>query len=103
MIIRSSRSPIQWIVGASFLKNVYSAYRYNPAAVGFAALASGASTITNGTSTGTTSGGTTGNGTASGSGSGSGTGSSSGASATVEAAWAGLALGAVGVLAAAML
>ncbi|WVO15347.1 hypothetical protein L204_103003 [Cryptococcus depauperatus] len=34
----SSRSPVQWIVGASFLKNVYTSFRYNPAAIGFAAL-----------------------------------------------------------------
>lgn len=37
----STRSPISWIVGATFLKNVYSAYRYNPTAIGFAILADG--------------------------------------------------------------
>lgn len=31
-------SPISWIVGATFLKNVYSAYRYKPTALGFAVL-----------------------------------------------------------------
>lgn len=39
-----------WIVGDTFLKNVYSVFRANPAAVGFAELASGVSTST-GTST----------------------------------------------------
>ncbi|ORY30398.1 aspartic peptidase domain-containing protein, partial [Naematelia encephala] len=34
-----SGSPIQWIIGDTALKNVYSVYRYSPAAVGFAALA----------------------------------------------------------------
>ncbi|WWC72882.1 uncharacterized protein I206_106846 [Kwoniella pini CBS 10737] len=72
----SSQSPIQWIVGASFLKNVYSGFRYNPAAIGFAQLADGVSTVSNGTSTSTTGGGTTGSG---GTGSGTGTGSSSAA------------------------
>lgn len=32
-------SPVQWIVGDSALKNVYSVYRFNPPAVGFAQLA----------------------------------------------------------------
>ncbi|WVW79578.1 hypothetical protein I302_101547 [Kwoniella bestiolae CBS 10118] len=58
----SSQSPIQWIVGASFLKNVYSTFRYNPAAIGFAQLADGVSTVSNGTSQSTTGGGTTGSG-----------------------------------------
>ncbi|ODO11202.1 hypothetical protein I350_01806 [Cryptococcus amylolentus CBS 6273] len=40
----SSRSPVQWIVGAAFLKNVYTAFRYEPTAIGFAAL------VANGTS-----------------------------------------------------
>ncbi|KAK4689362.1 hypothetical protein P7C73_g734, partial [Tremellales sp. Uapishka_1] len=44
-----SQSPISWIVGASFLKNVYTSFRYSPAGVGFAALSSGASTVSNGT------------------------------------------------------
>jgi len=34
-----SNSPVQWIVGDTALKNVYSVYRYNPPAVGFANLA----------------------------------------------------------------
>jgi hypothetical protein len=34
-------SPVRWIVGAAFLKNVYSIYRYDPSAVGFAQLAPG--------------------------------------------------------------
>ncbi|RXK34701.1 hypothetical protein M231_08042 [Tremella mesenterica] len=34
-----SNSPVQWIVGDTVLKNVYSVYRYSPPAVGFAALA----------------------------------------------------------------
>ena len=38
----SDSSPVQWIVGDTALKNVYSVYRYNPAAVGFAALAGSA-------------------------------------------------------------
>lgn len=40
-----------WIIGDTFLKNVYSVFRANPAAVGFAELASGLSTSTTGTST----------------------------------------------------
>jgi hypothetical protein len=57
----SSQSPISWIVGASFLKNVYSIYRYEPTAIGFAALSGQSNTVTEGTSTPTTSGGTIGN------------------------------------------
>ncbi|TYJ52523.1 hypothetical protein B9479_006883 [Cryptococcus floricola] len=34
----SSNSPIQWIVGASFLKNVYTSFRNTPTAIGFAPL-----------------------------------------------------------------
>ncbi|ODN83743.1 hypothetical protein L202_01835 [Cryptococcus amylolentus CBS 6039] len=34
----SSSSPIQWIVGASFLKNVYTSFRNTPTAIGFAPL-----------------------------------------------------------------
>ena len=37
-------SPVQWIIGDTALKNVYSVYRYSPAAVGFAALPGAAST-----------------------------------------------------------
>lgn len=39
-----------WIIGDTFLKNVYSVFRANPAAVGFAQLASGLSTTATGTS-----------------------------------------------------
>ncbi|KAG1889871.1 aspartic peptidase domain-containing protein [Suillus subluteus] len=39
-----------WIVGDTFLKNVYSVFRANPAAVGFAQLTNGASPSTSGTS-----------------------------------------------------
>lgn len=34
----SPRSPVQWIVGAAFLKNVYTSFRYEPTAIGFAPL-----------------------------------------------------------------
>ena len=69
-----SQSPISWIVGASFLKNVYSVFRYNPLAIGFAQLSGSAQSVSNGTSVGgtaTNGGGTTGSG-------GNGTGSSGG-------------------------
>lgn len=56
----SSQSPISWIVGASFLKNVYSIYRYEPTAIGFAALSGQSDTVSNGTNTPTTGGGTVG-------------------------------------------
>lgn len=36
----SSNSPVQWIVGDAALKNTYTVFRYSPAAVGFADLAS---------------------------------------------------------------
>ncbi|KAL0255974.1 hypothetical protein I308_100785 [Cryptococcus tetragattii IND107] len=36
----SSSSPVQWIVGDAALKNTYTVFRYSPAAVGFADLAS---------------------------------------------------------------
>jgi hypothetical protein len=35
--------------GASFLTNVYSVFRYNPTAVGFAALTGNESSVSNGT------------------------------------------------------
>jgi cathepsin D len=35
-----------WIIGDTFLKNVYSVFRANPAAIGFAQLASGLSPST---------------------------------------------------------
>ena len=38
-----SNAPVQWIIGDTVLKNVYSVYRYNPPAVGFANLANGLS------------------------------------------------------------
>lgn len=56
----SSQSPISWIVGASFLKNVYSIYRYEPTAIGFAALSGQSDSVSNGTNTPTTGGGTVG-------------------------------------------
>jgi len=37
-------SPVQWIVGDTALKNVYSVYRYQPAAIGFANLPGSATT-----------------------------------------------------------
>ncbi|GHJ87143.1 hypothetical protein NliqN6_3545 [Naganishia liquefaciens] len=43
----SSSSSIQWIIGDTMLKNVYSVYRYSPAAVGFAKLASDTSSTGN--------------------------------------------------------
>ncbi|KAG2074048.1 acid protease [Suillus decipiens] len=39
-----------WVIGDTFLKNVYSVFRAEPAAVGFAQLSSGASTTTSGSS-----------------------------------------------------
>jgi hypothetical protein len=42
----SAASPISWIVGATFLKNVYSVFSYNPLAIGFASLAGESSTTT---------------------------------------------------------
>jgi hypothetical protein len=47
-------------VGATFLKNVYSIYRYEPSAIGFAALSGQSNTVTEGTSDPTTGGGTVG-------------------------------------------
>jgi len=87
----SSQSPISWIVGASFLKNVYSVYRYEPTAIGFAALSGQSSTVSNGTSTPTTGGGTI-----SGNGSGSGSSSNNGAGQGAAAGLAGIALALVG-------
>ncbi|KAJ9100506.1 hypothetical protein QFC21_003545 [Naganishia friedmannii] len=46
----SSTSAIQWIVGDTMLKNVYSVYRYSPAAVGFAKLASDTTSTGSGSS-----------------------------------------------------
>ncbi|KAI9636922.1 aspartic peptidase domain-containing protein [Dioszegia hungarica] len=54
----SSASPAQWIVGASFLKNVYSTFRYNPPAIGFAALSGSSDTITTGNAANTSTVGT---------------------------------------------
>lgn len=56
----ASNSPISWIVGATFLKNVYSVFRYNPPAVGFAALSDNAGAVSNGTITTTNNGGSSG-------------------------------------------
>ena len=44
-----SNSRISWIVGASFLKNVYSAFRFQPPAIGFAVLSGQVDTVSNGT------------------------------------------------------
>lgn len=41
-------SPVQWIVGDSALKNVYSVYRFDPPAVGFAQLAGAAGSSSGG-------------------------------------------------------
>ena len=73
----SSQSPISWIVGASFLKNVYSIYRYEPTAIGFAALSGQSDSVSNGTNTPTTGGGTVGGNGDSGSTSDSGSGRNS--------------------------
>lgn len=44
----SSTSPVQWIVGATALKNTYTVFRYDPPSVGFAALpGSGANNTVN--------------------------------------------------------
>lgn len=85
----SSQSPISWIVGASFLKNVYSVFRYEPTAIGFAALSGQSDSVSNGTNTPTTGGGSI-------SGSGSGSGSSSGAARGSAAGLAGVALALAG-------
>ncbi|KAG6336636.1 hypothetical protein ID866_2443 [Astraeus odoratus] len=47
--VGSASSVPTWIVGDTFLKNVYSVYRANPPSVGFAALASGLSNNPSGT------------------------------------------------------
>nr|KIR86303.1 endopeptidase [Cryptococcus tetragattii IND107] len=41
----SSKSPVQWIIGAAFLKNVYTSFRYQPTAIGFAPLTSNATVL----------------------------------------------------------
>lgn len=92
----SSQSPISWIVGASFLKNVYSVFRYEPTAIGFAALSGQSDSVSNGTNTPTTGGGTIGGGGSSGSSSGNGAGRSA-------AGLAGLALAVVGSVAAVLI
>lgn len=100
-----SSSPISWIVGASFLKNVYSVFRYNPLAIGFAQLSGTAQSVSNGTSVSGSSTNSTGTGGTSGSGSGSGSGgtSSSGAGHGAVACMGAIALGSVGAIAAAFL
>lgn len=99
----SSSSPLQWIVGASFLKNVYSAFRYNPSAIGFAALSGSAQSVSNGTSVSgtnaTTGGGTQGSGGTGSSGNGNGTSSSSSAPSTFDMSLVGM-VGFAGVVAA---
>ncbi|KAL8276580.1 hypothetical protein RQP46_011003 [Phenoliferia psychrophenolica] len=44
----SSTSKISWVIGAAFLKNVFSVFRASPASVGFATLSSGNRTFTGG-------------------------------------------------------
>jgi cathepsin D len=83
----SSSSPVQWILGDTALKNVYSVYRYNPPAVGFAALAGAATASTQGVSTtipvvGSSLGGVTGGVGTMTSGTGSGSGSAGNSTAT---------------------
>lgn len=105
----SSQSPISWIVGASFLKNVYSVFRYNPLAIGFAQLSGTAQTVSNGTTTGGTStnstgtGGTPDSGSGSGTGSGTGSGSAGGAGHGAVACLGAVAIGSVGAIVAALL
>lgn len=53
----SQNSPVNWIIGAAFLKNVYSAFRFEPAAVGFAQLADGVQNSAANTSSWTTANG----------------------------------------------
>ncbi|ORX39290.1 aspartic peptidase domain-containing protein [Kockovaella imperatae] len=74
-------SPVDWIVGASFLKNVYSVFQYDPPAIGFAQLSGSAQSVSNGTSVSggsTTGGGTSGSNSTSTNGSGSGSTKNSG-------------------------
>lgn len=105
----SSQSPISWIVGASFLKNVYSVFRYNPLAIGFAQLSGTAQTVSNGTTVGGTAtnstgtGGTPGSGSGNGTGTGSGSGSSGGAGHGAVACVGAVALGSIGAIFAAFL
>ena len=103
---RGRNQPIEWIVGASFLKNVYSVFRYDPFAIGFAQLADGTQNVSNGTVVAgtTTGGGTTGSGSGSGSGN-STTGGTSGGGTTGSGAGRGsvvstavVVLGAVGAI-----
>ncbi|WOO79481.1 Lysosomal aspartic protease [Vanrija pseudolonga] len=92
-----SRNPlVSWIVGASFLKNVYSVYRYDPPAVGFAALTKGgaAPEQVNGGGSGAN-GSTFGSNNNNGSGGGSGGGSSNAAAPSTTATGYTLALVAI--------
>ncbi|TXT06103.1 hypothetical protein VHUM_03576 [Vanrija humicola] len=79
---------VSWIVGATFLKNVYSVYRADPPAIGFAALAQGGAapeTVnTAGTSNGSSSVSTNNGGS---SGGGGGGGSASAAAPTAAAGY----------------
>ncbi|ODN76856.1 hypothetical protein L202_05448 [Cryptococcus amylolentus CBS 6039] len=86
----SASSPVQWIVGASFMKNVYTTFRYDPTSIGFAELTGGTSVSTGNSSATTTSGGSS-------SGSGSGSGKSSSSAATKNSVqWCFAALGVLG-------
>lgn len=78
------------------MKNVYTSFRYNPVAIGFAELVGGSSVSAGNSSSSTTSGGTSGSG---GSGGGS---SSSGAMEKKGVQW-GLLVGAAAVSVAAMI
>lgn len=82
-----SQSPISWIVGATFLKNVYSVYAYNPPAVGFAALSGAASSVQSATASQVSGGGA------------QQTGSSSGSSSSSSGAAAGPSVAAIGLVA----
>ncbi|GAA5894553.1 pepsin-like aspartic protease [Sporobolomyces salmoneus] len=52
-----SSSKVSWVIGASFLKNVYSVYRASPPSVGFATLSNSTRHPSSGSSSGSASGG----------------------------------------------
>ncbi|CAK9780955.1 acid protease [Cutaneotrichosporon oleaginosum] len=56
----SARSPVQWIVGATALKNTYTVFRYDPPAVGFAALPGSGAVMVQSEANSTTSAGASG-------------------------------------------
>ena len=85
-------SPVSWIVGASFLKNVYSVFRNEPTAIGFAQLVDNPGSVTDGTSTSSTSNGGSG-----------GTSSSSDARTSIRASITTVGLATVGAIAASYL